>query len=258
MPIARALDTNKDQTYFIWQIKATQLNHILFPVGEFENKNLVREYATSKGLITSLKPDSQGLCFVGQTSLRQMLLSVLGTKKGGIFAILTDDQIKKIGYPITKKNTIYKKNGLTKVRVGEHDGAFLYTIGQRQNLGISNGPWFVYDTDVLTNEVIVCHHDFQNNNPFVSIVIKSINWQIDPSSLPNSVYTKSENGFKLKLDSQVRYRSNVYQSTLIFDEINNEFTLEFDQPINSIASGQSVVFYLDQILLGGGIMNSMR
>ena len=160
--IARAKDSNKDQTYFIWQIKREQLPHILFPVGEFGAKSEVRDYAHSKGLITSNKPDSQGLCFVGQTSLRKMLLQTLGQKNGFIYTYITQAQADQIGVKLTKKNSQAKSDSdKFKVKLGDHQGAFLYTIGQRQNLGISNGPWFVASIDVSTNEVIVCHNQFQ-------------------------------------------------------------------------------------------------
>ena len=157
--ICRAKDNNKDQTYFIWQIKKEQLSHILFPVGEFENKTKVREYATTKDLITSQKPDSQGLCFVGQTSLREMLLQTLGQKNGDIVAFMTREQLIEIGLGKQKLNTEIQ-NREQKVVLGTHEGAFLYTIGQRQNLGLSNGPWFVSNVDIEKNEVQVCHQKY--------------------------------------------------------------------------------------------------
>jgi tRNA-uridine 2-sulfurtransferase len=257
MQIARANDQDKDQTYFIWQIKKEQVSKILFPIGDFENKSKVRDYADSRGLITSSKPDSQGLCFVGQTSLREMLLSVLGKKVGSIFVYLTDEQITQIGLKVTKKNIVESKNRIKKIKLGNHEGAFLFTVGQRQNLGLSNGPWFVIETDVLSNEVIVCHTLFQKSIEVNKIQVIGINWQVDFEDVKGLVYTKSGNTFQIKLESQVRYRNSAHASTLEFDERNNSGILTFGNNIKAIAKGQSVVFYCGKVLLGGGVIQDI-
>ena len=187
--ITRAKDASKDQTYFLWQIKQEQLPHILFPVGEYDVKADVRTYAQSNDLITSNKPDSQGLCFVGQTSLRDMLLQTLGQKDGFIYTYLTQDQVDQIGLKVTKKTRgKVNQGGQFKIQLGSHQGAFLYTIGQRQNLGISNGPWFVAEVDIENNEVIVCHNEFQEAIESKVLLIKDLNWYLD--LLQNSLYTK--------------------------------------------------------------------
>jgi tRNA-uridine 2-sulfurtransferase len=257
MPIARAKDQNKDQTYFIWQIKKVQIPKILFPVGDFEDKSKVREYAESRGLITSSKPDSQGLCFVGQTSLREMLLSVLGKKVGDILVYLSEEQIVQIGLKVTKKNNIESKDGVKKIRLGKHEGAFLFTIGQRQNLGLSNGPWFVQEVDVINNEVVVCHTFFQKAIEVKQIKISNINWQINFEDIIGLVYTKSEKLFQVNLESQIRYRNSAHNSVLEFDSINNSGVLTFDNAIKAVAKGQSVVFYCGKILLGGGVIQEI-
>jgi tRNA U34 2-thiouridine synthase MnmA/TrmU len=233
--ITRAKDTNKDQTYFIWQIKQEQLPHILFPVGEYDVKAYVRSYAVSKGLITSSKPDSQGLCFVGQTSLREMLLQTLGRKDGFIYTYLTQVQIDKLGLTVHKKNKVLLSNSdKIKIKLGNHEGAFLFTIGQRQNLGLSNGPWFVAEVDIVNNEVIVCHNEYQEEIMSKTLIIKDLNWHLDVTQ--ESAYTKSKEVkfselsleiqlkvkqfytpkiigdlflrvFKLRLKAQIRYRS---------------------------------------------------
>jgi tRNA U34 2-thiouridine synthase MnmA/TrmU len=230
--IQRAKDANKDQTYFIWQIKQEQLPHILFPVGEFDVKSKVREFADSKGLVTSSKPDSQGLCFVGQTSLREMLLQTLGRKDGFIHTYLKEEQVNKLHLTVHKKNKLVLPNSdKIKIKLGNHEGAFLFTIGQRQNLGLSNGPWFVSEVDIINNEVIVCHNEYQEEIMSKFLIIKDLNWHLDFTK--ESVYTKSEelttksekltvknlteqidgldlddyNIFKLTLKAQIRYRS---------------------------------------------------
>lgn len=284
--IARAKDPNKDQTYFIWQIKQEQLPHILFPVGEFDDKSDVRVFAESKGLITSNKPDSQGLCFVGQTSLREMLLQTLGRKDGFIYTNLTQEQIDKIGLKVTKK-TRGKINHLNqfKIKLGHHEGAFLYTIGQRQNLGISNGPWFVAEVDINNNEVIVCHNEFQENIMSQYLLVKDLNWHLDITK--ELVYTKSRSmqyidnldiklfvkffnikhltAIELRFKAQIRYRSEAKNCKVFFvkdleHENKDIVVVKFDEPIKAAAKGQSIVFYdydTDQYLLGGAVIEKV-
>jgi tRNA-uridine 2-sulfurtransferase len=284
--ITRAKDANKDQTYFIWQIKQERLPHILFPVGEFDVKADVRAFAESKGLITSNKPDSQGLCFVGQTSLRDMLLQTLGRKDGFIYTYLTQEQIDKIGLKVTKKaRGEFNSLGQLKVQLGKHEGAFLYTVGQRQNLGISNGPWFVAEVDIVGNEVIVCHQDFQESIMSQYLLVKDLNWHLDITK--ESTYTKSKptqyinklditlffessdiqhlSAVELQVKAQIRYRSEAKNCRvfLVKDleyENKDVVIVKFDKPIKAAAKGQSIVFYdydTDQYLLGGGVIDKV-
>lgn len=264
--IHRARDANKDQTYFIWQIKKEQLDHILFPVGEFQDKSAVRDYAQSKGLITSNKPDSQGLCFVGQTSLRQMLTQVLGTKVGSIVAIMSLQELDSIGINIPQSSTRISQpvevNGIVRYQVvlGQHDGAFLFTIGQRQNLGLSNGPWFVSAIDIKQNIVFVCHNNYAQELDCSEIIVNDCNWHID---LQNEIKNQTKTGIKkskinLNCYCQVRYRSeSVACQVELLDELGTSVKVIFGQPVRAIAVGQSAVFYDDNgMLLGGGFINS--
>ncbi len=268
--ISRANDTTKDQTYFIWQIKKEQLPHILFPVGEFENKAEVREYAQSKDLITSQKPDSQGLCFVGQTSLRDMLLQTIGQKDGYIYAYLTDEEAQQIGITITKKNLTSKPNTSSaknqtknKIKLGQHQGAFLYTIGQRQNLGLSNGPWFVQNVDILTNEVTVCHNICKEDMNYKSLLVKEINWHID---VKNNSENNSENFtfvdglYLIQAHCQIRYHGKSSKVQVAYNKLNNTAMVVFENFVNSPAKGQSIVFYDYQTnakMLGGGMIENV-
>ena len=101
--LLKAKDPAKDQSYFLWQIKKEQLSKILLPVGEFENKAKVREFAEENGLITAAKKDSQGLCFVGQTSLSQMLLESIGRKNGLIITKINTNDKTELDFE-AKKN----------------------------------------------------------------------------------------------------------------------------------------------------------
>ncbi len=242
--IARAKNPNKDQSYFVNQIQSGQLPKILFPIGEFQSKEDVRQYADSKGLITSSKPDSQGLCFVGQTSLRELLTEVLGKKEGNIVTIMSIEEFHNLGFNTTnnfKKSRLEKLNkqnergqDLYNINLGSHDGAFLFTIGQRQNLGLSNGPWIVEDIDIDKNIVTVVHKTKENQSYIQELLLSNLNWQIDISAKE----------FPVECLAQVRYRSKAVKCRIDFiNDSQGLLQVTFDQSIKSPAKGQSVVFY---------------
>ena len=217
LAIARGLDASKDQSYFLWRIRREQLLQILFPVGNLLSKSKVREVAKRYGLVTATKPDSQGLCFIGETPLRELLLQTLGKKEGEIVEEFTDRVL------------------------GKHPGAFLYTIGQREKLGLSGGPWFVSRTEVETNRVYVVHE--QNPKPLYKnkLIINNLNW-----------IAFSGQG-QLRCQAQVRYRQAAKACVVkIWDDGRAEVI--FEEPVRAATSGQSLVFYDEQILLGGGII----
>jgi tRNA-uridine 2-sulfurtransferase len=263
--IARGIDNNKDQSYFVYKIRKEQLDHILFPIGEFEDKNEVREYAQSKGLITSSKPDSQGLCFVGQTSLRELLLEVLGQKVGNIYTIMSIESFNKIGFNTERnfsKSRLQKLDGQNyKIQIGTHDGAFLYTIGQRQNLGISNGPWTVSKVDIENNEIIVTHKTHESQSLITELSIDNLNWHIETP----------DTGSKIQCLAQIRYRSKAIECEVVIQK-DNSANVVFHSPIQSPATGQSVVLYKqfkdptnpknitqnqnppNQVIIGGGVI----
>jgi len=219
--IARGLDEKKDQSYFLWGIEQGKLDHVLFPVGEFESKAGVREYAQKNDLITASKPDSQGLCFIGSTPLRELLLQTLGEKKGDIATV--DNTGKKI-------------------ILGSHPGAYLYTIGQREKLGLSGGPWFVTGIDVDSNEVIVANEKSIKNLYNQYLTASNINWQVEPKSEIISCQAQTRY-HQLPEDCEVEIISKT------------EIKVSFLNPVRAIASGQSIVFYLDDLMLGGAIIN---
>jgi len=217
--VARGLDTNKDQSYFLWRINKDHLNQVLFPIGDFENKQKVREYAAKKDLLTAKKKDSQGLCFVGKTPLRELLLESIGQKEGQILS--TTGQV-----------------------LGSHQGSFLYTIGQREKLGLSGGPWFVSKIDIHKNQVIVSHLDQIQNLYHTKLEIEGANWQ---------AFTKPVEKFSCL--AQIRYRQN--PEMCFVETFKDKLIVTFDKPVKSPSVGQSIVFYEDQIMLGGGIINAI-
>lgn len=126
-----AADKNKDQSYFLYRVTEAALHKCLMPIGEL-NKTEVRALAKKLGLATADKPDSQGICFVGQVGIKEFLLNELGPQESG---------------------PIIDQNGQ---QIGEHDGAIFYTIGQRHGLSVGGGlPYYVTRKDVKTNTVYV-------------------------------------------------------------------------------------------------------
>ena len=218
--IQRGNDTKKDQSYFLWKIKSEEIKQVLFPVGEFASKAELRKYASQKGLITASKKDSQGLCFVGKTPLRELLIETIGDKKG----VIVDQQNQVLG---------------------EHPGAHLYTIGQREKLNLSGGPWYVTKIDIQNNVVTVTHGN--NTKPLFSkkLAASNLNWFIPQEAL--------KEGLELKLQAQIRYHQE--PKTCIVKIKDGFVEVIFDEEIKAISAGQSIVFYDGENMVGGGVID---
>lgn len=129
--LLRAVDKNKDQTYFLYRVTSKVLEKTLFPLGEF-TKPEVRKMAEERGLVTAAKKDSQGICFVGQIGIREFLSQYIETTPGDII----EKDTKRV--------------------LGRHDGAIFYTLGQRHGLEVGGGlPHYVVGKDMAQNEVYV-------------------------------------------------------------------------------------------------------
>lgn len=219
--IFRGKDVNKDQSYFLSRVQPYTLTHCLFPIGEYDSKASVRLRASQSGLITASKKDSQGLCFIGETPLRELLIQTLGKKEGAI---------------ITLDGTI----------LGTHEGAMLYTIGQRSKLGLAGGPWFVKSIDVITNTVTVVHE-----TELSLLYSKAVN-VINPHYFVNQqeLIRLSESG---KLQAQIRYRQLPQQCIINLN--SNGFEVVFESQAKAIASGQTCALYYNDVLLASGIIS---
>jgi tRNA-uridine 2-sulfurtransferase len=212
----RGKDEKKDQSYFVWRIKQTQLEHILMPIGEFETKAEVRAIAEKYELITAGKPDSQGLCFIGETPVRQLLLQTLGERPGNIIDV--------------------HGKGL-----GHHNGAFQYTIGQRHQLGLPGGPWFVQSIDVEANVVVVAHDTDQKGLYSSELMAEDINY-----------FREFEVGKSYELAAQIRYRQEAQKCKV--ERIGNGLKIRFEAPIRAVSKGQSVVLYDNDEMVAGGVI----
>ena len=154
--LLRARDKNKDQSYFLWTLTQKQLKHCLFPIGDY-TKPEVRKLAKKLGLPTAEKKDSQGVCFIGPLNIKEFLKNYIKPKRGGIL----------------------DTNGSL---VGQHDGVFYYTIGQRHGLDIKNGkgPYYVARKDVKKNIIYVGSKKDLSSRKFK---LTDTNW-INPTDRP--------------------------------------------------------------------------
>lgn len=217
--LARGLDSNKDQSYFLCRVKPNVFSQVLFPAGDFASKQLLRNFAQEKNLITANKKDSQGLCFVGKTSLREMLKQKIGQKAGQI--INQDNQ----------------------EILGNHPGSYLYTIGQRSDLGLSGGPWFVSKIDIEKNQVFVKHGKYKQQISTKKITARDLNLFID-----------LEIGQKIQATAQIRYRQEAINCQFYLTD-NDSLAVEFENPAWAVSPGQSVVLYKNDIVLGSGVID---
>ncbi|MBQ3473935.1 tRNA 2-thiouridine(34) synthase MnmA [Candidatus Saccharibacteria bacterium] len=250
--LARAVDENKDQTYFLYRISDGALKHTLFPIGEMKKPD-VKKLAKEKGLHNAYKKESMGVCFVGEVGMKDFLKEYIDIKPGEIREVESE---KVLGY---------------------HEGAVFYTIGQRHGLYLSGEKGAVNDG----MPYYVVKKDLKNNVVYVSKNLNDENLWTDELKLKDILLRQLEHGFlgdgslapvvtglapsssvvtsacPQKASSQlpakrllVRLR---HRAPLIPARFDGE-TLHFENKIKRPASGQSAVFYDDEICLGGGII----
>lgn len=215
--LLKAIDSNKDQTYFLYTLKESLLKEILFPIGHLP-KSKVREIAKSLGLKTHDKKDSTGICFIGKRDFREFLSQYLHAKKGAI----VDLDSSKV--------------------VGEHMGIAFYTIGQRKGLAIGGPgkPWFVAGKRRSSNELLVVQGEDHPALEAPKLRANEVSW-IGPRPT-----------FPLRCFAKIRYRAPSALCT-VFQE-KEELLVEFDRPMRAITPRQSIVFYQDDICLGGAMI----
>ncbi|WP_396637269.1 tRNA 2-thiouridine(34) synthase MnmA [Maribacter sp. R77961] len=249
-------DDNKDQSYFLCQLSQEQLSKTLFPIGEL-TKPQVREIAAEMNLITADKKDSQGLCFIGKVRLPEFLQQQLKPKKGKIVQVpATVD-----AYQRTIPNFENKQDELAfyahkpqyhiedgKV-VGEHQGAHYFTKGQRKGLhvGGTKEPLFVIETDVADNVIYTgegkSHPGLYRRTLFVKD--KELHW-VRPD-------LKLEIDGSLEVMARIRYRQTLQKATLY--KIEGGLYVDFEQDQSAIQEGQFVAWYINDELIGSGVIS---
>lgn len=237
--LLRAVDENKDQTYFLYRITPDAIAHTLFPIGHLQ-KPAVKALAAEHHLANAYKKESMGVCFVGEVGIKDFLQEYLPSQIG----------------PIVDSDT--------NQTIGTHDGVIFYTIGQRHGLYLGGGlPYYVVDKNLQTNTLYVSKN---LNHPNLwtdhlelrDVIFRPATLVSDQKISANteSVDQKTSNpqltpSRLMQIEVRLRHRAPLIPAT--FDPTKNQ--LNFAQPIKRPASGQSAVFYQEQICLGGGIIS---
>lgn len=222
--LTKAVDEGKDQTYFLNQLNQTQLQDVLFPLANLP-KEEVRKIALQHDLATAEKKDSTGICFIGERNFKNFLKGYLPGQAGDIVDI----------------------NGN---KVGRHDGLMYYTIGQRRGIGLggtadNQDRWFVVSKDLKNNRLIVSHGD-QSVLMSHSLTSYAVNW------IPRPPTQK-----QFECYAKFRYRQPEQKVKVTLKDDGKVF-VQFDQPQRAVTEGQYVVFYQDDLCLGGGVIDEVN
>jgi tRNA-specific 2-thiouridylase len=248
-------DNNKDQSYFLCQLSQEQLAKSLFPIGEL-TKPEVREIAAEMELVTAEKKDSQGLCFIGKVRLPEFLQQKLQPKDGLIFQIDKNNPV----YTLEKQTTLSGEESLAfdakKINytpemgkvVGKHQGAHYFTTGQRKglNVGGTTDPLFIISTNVETNSI---YTGLTSQHPglfrkALFIEKSEVHWIRADLAIAN--------GETMEVMARIRYRQPLQKATL--HQFENGMYVAFEEPQSAITEGQFVAWYLDDELVGSGVI----
>ncbi|MCB0446775.1 MAG: tRNA 2-thiouridine(34) synthase MnmA, partial [Gelidibacter sp.] len=250
------VDNNKDQSYFLCQLSQEQLSKSLFPIGEL-TKPEVREIAAKLDLVTADKKDSQGLCFIGKVKLPDFLQQQLKPKEGVIVEIPAEQSLynqeepsfaseeEKLQY-LTRKIAYSLTDGTI---VGKHQGAHYFTKGQRKGLAVGGTaePLFVIDTNVDTNVIYTGqgkeHPGLLKKALFVTN--NELHWIREDLAL------KTDQTMKVK--ARIRYRQPRQEATL--HKVESGLNVEFNNFQSAITEGQFVAWYLNDELVGSGVIS---
>ncbi|WP_373709814.1 tRNA 2-thiouridine(34) synthase MnmA [Kaistella sp.] len=249
-------DNNKDQSYFLCQLNQDQLSKSLFPIGNL-TKPEVREIAREMDLVTADKKDSQGLCFIGKVSLPTFLQQQLEPKEGEIVEIFNDfpgfhqekpdfsSKLEELQF-LSQKLHYEKSNGKV---IGKHQGAHYFTVGQSKGLGIGGHAesCFLISRDIDKNIVFVGEG---KNFPglfrsALKIENSEVHWVREDLCL--------KNGEWMKVKARIRYRQTLEEATLY--QFEEGFFIEFENPQSAIAEGQFAAWYLEDELVGSGVIS---
>ena len=249
-------DEKKDQSYFLCQLSQKQLSKAIFPIGHL-TKSDVRDIAKKNDLITADKKDSQGLCFVGKVKLPDFLKQRLTPKKGKVIKIDSEsvkqeidlNEIKSKEKELELLSSPFSFSSDDGEEIGEHHGAYYYTVGQRKGLNIGgfSEPLFVLETDVSKNIIYVGMGESHPALYKKALFVKSneIHWIREDLKI-------NENE-TMNVEFRIRYRQPLQSGTIY--RFKKGLYILFDKPISSVTSGQFVSWYIDDELIGSGTIN---
>ncbi|MEE2723610.1 MAG: tRNA 2-thiouridine(34) synthase MnmA [Bacteroidota bacterium] len=242
-------DKIKDQSYFLCQLTQYQLSKTLFPIGHLE-KAEVRKIAKRLNMVTAEKKDSQGLCFIGKISLPDFLQQKLQTKKGNIIEISDDFYMNESDSKTFVSESQKRKYSTSDGRIiGVHQGAHFFTVGQRKGLGVGGTPepLFVIDTDVDENIVYV-----GQGKEHPGLVRKALKVKVEDIHWVRTDL-KILKGEELEVMARIRYRQPLQDAKLILKK--EGLYVVFNKNQKAITSGQFVVWYLENELVGSGVIS---
>jgi tRNA-specific 2-thiouridylase len=233
--LLKAADRSKDQSYFLHSVAPEALADTLFPLGEMR-KQEVRARAHAAGLSVSDKPDSTGICFIGERPFQDFLSRYLKTSAG----------------------PIEDAGGRT---LGEHRGLALYTLGQRSGIGLggragaAEAPWYVAAKDTDRNALIVVQ---DHDHPLLmsdSFIVEDMHWLVAPADLPS--HGMPADGAELECAVKTRYRQSDLPCA-VRAEGAGRWHVTLCRPARAVTPGQYAVFYADDVCLGGGVIAERR
>ncbi|MDR3646660.1 MAG: tRNA 2-thiouridine(34) synthase MnmA [Candidatus Babeliales bacterium] len=208
-------DLIKDQTYFLSHLSKEQISKALFPIGHLQKSEL-RQLAQEFDLPNKDRKDSQGICFLGKIKFKDFIQQYLGTKAGDMVEFETGKKL------------------------AEHEGFWFYTIGQRQGIGLSGGPWYVVSKDIDKNIVYISKNYHNLDKPRNQFTVGEFNWISGNKPELHNLTVKLRHG-------QEKYNCSI-------QEFNEEFGVTIDKNDQGIAAGQFAVFYKANICLGTGVI----
>jgi len=219
--LLRGLDPEKDQSYFLYRVSQEALSHTLFPIGDLR-KSKVRELARKWKLPVAEKPDSQGICFIGKIDLGTFLSAKIKSKPGDI---------------VTPEGKV----------IGRHEGLHLYTIGQRQRIGVAGShPWYVAVKDKAANRLVVVDNE---DHPWLRAKVLEVGDMRWIAGKPPK--------FPLSARIQARYRQAALPCRVTAGTAAGTVKIILRKPIHAAAVGQSAVIYRDRECLGGGVIRQI-
>lgn len=240
--LLRAKDESKDQSYFLYRLTENDLSHTLFPIGDL-TKVQVRKIAKKNEFPNSERKSTVGICFIGKVNLKKFLQKKIKPKKGKIL----------------------NPQGIA---IGEHDGIYYYTIGQRIGprfgLEIEKGKetkrWYVASKNLKRNELVAAPEGHKLNFR-KEIFVKNIHW-INKKTINNKSAVNIKSGFQggvggnksLKVLSRIRQVGELLPSKLFYDNKARGFKVILNKPIVGISTGQAIVLYRGTVCIGGGVI----
>lgn len=210
-------DLIKDQTYFLSQLTQEQLSKIIFPIGKIKNKVEVREIAEKLNLPTKKRKDSQGLCFLGKIKFSDFIKANVGVQKGDFIEFETG----KI--------------------LGNHNGFWFYTIGQRKGAGLSGGPWYVVKKDTKKNIVYLSKNYFSKDKVRNKFYVSNPNWISEEEPKNFDLFVKIRHGSK-------KYKCEIKKIE------KNKIEVKIFENDQGISPGQFAAFYQNNLCLGSAII----